>query len=1031
MRLSFADLPLPFYTRYLKGEISKMLDHSNTSAARSLGANNSHLDYNPEIPPENRRFSPDDGVNATIHRRLSLKQSPLPVASRQDPHKYPLKNRKGEIVYEDDEVTPKPLFNGKNPSYLDEQGQPRLVKGWQQYADRLPTEAELKKWFSHPDTKIGHVAVSVDGKRRTIDIDCKIDEKHFSSRGHFERVTAPLVSMATSLEKTPSEAYHFDVEWVDGDPVKALGKQAANVGIGDVDHAGEMTLFMVCAPTPGYELVKAGPPLEVKSLDDIGLRFTAKASTSQQTEQAPQVTPITKHNPPVGKGVAASTGLGGRLISKRNQAILQGNGSGDRSADLTSVTKDFYGWVNLAAEHGITLEDPTPYIERVAEALGIADKLDRILATIDRASCRPAMESTSSGKKGCLVHLERLMERQEIFKDFGTDYIEVFKGDTLGMIAQNELYSHGYIRIENDFYKWSDTHYERQDPASEEKRINSLAQRIVMRCKTKTGEEFVVRPFVNSRACADAYNWCLRAVPWAHPDLVNPPGINLKNGVLRMEVIEGNPKPQPRLIPHTPNLYYTYAPMIEYRPDADPTYVNQLLEVLDPQFREPMLKIIAASLDVDMVRQNTCRAVRIPICTGSGSNGKDTLFTPLNYIYSGVGMTSKSLRDFQNYDEGKKDCIAACKDARVNVSSENKMGMNIDGIDSLKAVGTGEPLDYRPLYQTAKSFRPKFITIFCTNDSTINLTAAQEAIRSRYVIVPFTKTFKAKPDPNRPNEIKADPRFKDSPDWIKENVCPAYLNLMIDAFQKIFTEEADYSMFDEVMEANKVEANHLYRFALDTGLEEDPDAEVATSVVWERLKAWYVSEEILNISGDREVWQDSVRAGDDWVKGSQQLKRRLHKVFPNIGSKRCKAGGKITGIRFVDPVERALKDCETWEDYQAIGTYHGHEVIRENWSKLTQEVKDRILGMQPKTSTDEPETPLTQAEIDTVLVGVRDAIEKADTHLLQDFCTLTISQKEIVQNQLGLDEQANLSTLIGATIGLLKPPIGGDTEDEF
>jgi hypothetical protein len=98
----------------------------------------------------------------------------LPVAPKQDSVKYPKKNSKHEIEYEKDGVTPKPLFTGKNPSYLDERGVPHLVSHTK-YQSKLPSKAELKIWFANPLNGIG----TLGGWNDAVWID--FDEKHFDS----------------------------------------------------------------------------------------------------------------------------------------------------------------------------------------------------------------------------------------------------------------------------------------------------------------------------------------------------------------------------------------------------------------------------------------------------------------------------------------------------------------------------------------------------------------------------------------------------------------------------------------------------------------------------------------------------------------------------------------------------------------------------------------------------------------------------------------------------------------------------------
>ncbi len=95
------------------------------------------------------------GVWATVQWLAARKLPALPVAPAQDPYRYPrivaAKPQGGiydhvECHWQDGQLRPKPLFTGKNSSYLDGQGIPHLVYH-HRYQNRLPTQQELHQWF--------------------------------------------------------------------------------------------------------------------------------------------------------------------------------------------------------------------------------------------------------------------------------------------------------------------------------------------------------------------------------------------------------------------------------------------------------------------------------------------------------------------------------------------------------------------------------------------------------------------------------------------------------------------------------------------------------------------------------------------------------------------------------------------------------------------------------------------------------------------------------------------------------------------
>ena len=109
--------------------------------------------------------------NEAIARLLSIGTSPLPVAPLQDADLYPARDRKGRIIVNKD-GTFKPLFNGKNPSYLDSDGIPHLIDH-RQYQHRQPTQAELDLWFCNEQTGLGYLHTTLAPNLRTLDIDQK------------------------------------------------------------------------------------------------------------------------------------------------------------------------------------------------------------------------------------------------------------------------------------------------------------------------------------------------------------------------------------------------------------------------------------------------------------------------------------------------------------------------------------------------------------------------------------------------------------------------------------------------------------------------------------------------------------------------------------------------------------------------------------------------------------------------------------------------------------------------------------------
>src|ERR671932_363180 len=98
-------------------------------------------------------------------------------------------------------------------------------------------------------------------------------------------------------------------------------------------------------------------------------------------------------------------------------------------------------------------------------------------------------------------------------------------------------------------------------------------------------------PFATPSKVREVLNW-IKISFWVDPKEVNPAGLNCTNGVLQL-TWEGLPpyqKPTWKLYDHTPELYYTYDPVVTYNPDADSTNCDRMLSCLDTPQREIFLR---------------------------------------------------------------------------------------------------------------------------------------------------------------------------------------------------------------------------------------------------------------------------------------------------------------------------------------------------------------------------------------------------------------------------------------------------------
>lgn len=350
-----------------------------------------------------------------INALLNYGLPPLPVAPRQDPFKYPKKDSKGNIEYQKDNFTPKPLFTGKNPSYLDASGIPHLVNH-SKYQNAIPTESELQLWFCNPLTGIGtlgndHITwIDIDSNKFANQNDCDQAYKQLLDN-------APILNDAW-LEKTQSGGYRIGV-------TLATKKEFTNFKLSaNGDHVGEALgtgRFTVLAPTvgssgKGYENINRPRTLpQIASLESIGIFSIVSKSI---------VIPAT----PVKLDVPTSSEYINLLecVTKENRETLEGknNDSEDRSALFNKAVKDLLGWSNWLTAHNLNYcQNPQDIIRQAGSNLGFHDKrVSYILKSINVESCQPAAKF-AGGDEACIRKVNKLLghetkeDRQKIIDD--------------------------------------------------------------------------------------------------------------------------------------------------------------------------------------------------------------------------------------------------------------------------------------------------------------------------------------------------------------------------------------------------------------------------------------------------------------------------------------------------------------------------------------------------------------------------------------------------------------------------------------
>ena len=469
-----------------------------------------------------------------------------------------------------------------------------------------------------------------------------------------------------------------------------------------------------------------------------------------------------------------------------------------------------------------------------------------------------------------------------------------------------------YVFIQNHFYQWLGTYYHKLEDEIELKRIADFCDRYSIETTDKQGTRKLEFPYASPGYPRQIWTWASQRLG-VSPERINPPGLNCLDGVLKLHYCPRAESFERRLVPHSPDLLYTYPPLVSYSraEEISADSCDRLLESLDPPQREIFLRTIGAAFDLPTVRQHKGREVRALFLAGEGSNGKDALRYAVSTLFGHQGLVSASLTDFYQYDNGRKFSLAKIEGANLCWHSENSDAALIDRIQSLKAAITGQEIDIERKGFDEYPTKPRCVFLFNINKPP-RVEGTIEAIKSRYAFLQFSKIFSNHPDPTQ-GELLAEPRFLYDPQFVQEQVAPWLLRYSLDALDRLMAEGIDYSCTEAALEEVQEQTDHIFQFVRDTGLCYAKGAVLHATEAFERLLAWYQEqgylEEIEERDGrNKRFWSTPMGWGDRLVKGLNKIFPRLCKIFPKAKRQRDSQGRYfLSGIAFS---EDALNQSE-------------------------------------------------------------------------------------------------------------------------
>jgi phage/plasmid-associated DNA primase len=529
-------------------------------------------------------------------------------------------------------------------------------------------------------------------------------------------------------------------------------------------------------------------------------------------------------------------------------------------ANALKATANFL--TNMNAD--FTPSDPKEIFDAVSDRSDANDKAD--IRWFNRENPQPTNPDYITHKVLEHYDLMHLLKSSQKSKSAGK-----VKGNVI-LEALEFFFSGHWICVENDLYEYNGNHYKLvHDEVLIEKISNYLCN--YQEVKYVKSEAIITYPYADpkytQKVLTQAKDRVRKTV-----DVTNPEGLNCTNGILRVQIV--NDEPVFKLHPHNPSEFYLYPGVVTYDENADTTECDKLLACLEPGQREIFLRVISAALDIEPVRAKHGRVLKALLLIGEGSNGKDALRVAVENIWSDKGITSKGLKEFEIYDSGRKFDLNGLSHSRINWCSENTKTTKIDNIQSLKAFITGQKLIEERKGVNGQEYTPKAIGLFNLN-SLPSFEGTHQHALDRFAPLTFSYIYTA--DPKAPNERKADPRFVYDQKFLREQVAPAFLNYLVDAYKKMWKEGIDYTPTLSAYKHIQRENDHLWDFIEDTGLSfTGNEADYLTAKqIYEALEKWYRSQGIIDDTGH---WQELSKPSDKPIKAVNQIKKRFLSLFP-------------------------------------------------------------------------------------------------------------------------------------------------------
>ncbi len=396
--------------------------------------------------------------------------------------------------------------------------------------------------------------------------------------------------------------------------------------------------------------------------------------------------------------------------------------------------------------------------------------------------------------------------------------------------------------------------------------------------------------------------------------VINPPGCSYKN-CMRLVSYGADGIPTFKTVPHTPDIIFTTRSKGDFQPDTELEAFNQCYDDIlgdrktseGAAIQEIYFRTLAAGIDMHHARKclKKMRLIKAIILGGEGTNGKDTGRVHLQALFGGDGFTEVTLQEFRNADSEKRTdlfSIARLRYSAFNWAIESGKVL-LDTCETLKKFISGDTMHAVDPHGKTFTFIPKVPTIFNVNKMPA-LRGNTRAMVDRFCLIVLPHTFvpENEYDGNNPRHRKIIPKFKDDPDFIRENILPALGNRLEQAFIDLCREgKIDYSVANQNLTEAQKDSSHIYQFLDDQCLE--------ACVVEKGMLVQQAYDSFYGpwANGERYI-VDSAFGGrqyshphdkyDQIIRHHNQFLKRLLEVHPGLPHKRT-AKGTLIGLKQV------------------------------------------------------------------------------------------------------------------------------------